>query len=150
MFTPPAEPPTWGQCVLTIERHVHKRDWRAAKYAMRKVTRVTGVRWRFVKHDGQITVRYGRLDASVIGWTDWASAAGVMQSARIRLDRADTRHLTKHQRRNLLMHELGHVFGLPHSNRARSVMWRWTTVSTKWSASDRRALKQATEGCKQW
>lgn len=148
MIDLPAEPPQWGQCVLTVEQHLDRPERKALKFAMRKVGNRARIEFRFAKTDGQIVVSYDdTIEDRYWGWANtWAYEGGSIFLATIRLNPDLMVGADRRTRRSVLMHELAHTLGVPHNvTNRRSVMFPTVNGVVKWSKWDRAELRKA--GC---
>lgn len=172
-----SHPARWGTCRIGYrvnERRMPPAGLADLREAMRRVTQVSGIRFRYLGATSVTpTLRYhgpGR-NRMVVAWAPPASSGGLLTNGIAGVGataRTRTRLLTAYLLINsrfsaaadpgfgagqphglVLMHELGHVVGLDHSPDARQVMAAGSPrPAAVWGAADIRGLRRLGSRCR--
>lgn len=125
------------QCVVTYDMDLRKKDRKAWRYATRKVSNITNIKFRRVPANGLISVKYGDVNSRYVAW------AAVQGKPVIWAGITVSNTLPRVSPRHTFMHELGHVFWLPDRfDSDRHIMYYEERTKLRWSKADRRGLRE--------
>ena len=144
---------TWQTCKIRVDMSGLERvDKRANKFALRKISKVTGVKFKLRQHGEHISIVKSDMPELSTVWLgvadSYSNGLGLLDYVTVSYGPLwDT--APKKSKKMIALHELQHSLGIGHSDDPADIIFPSIgDVRTKFSKADRVALRGVTQGCR--